>query len=61
MLKTSIRPNVINRQALVALEKQGFVDLCKVVLVLQLLDSEIYKNSISSVIGNLIKHFIFFL
>lgn len=48
MLETSVRPNVINRQALVALEKQDFVELHKLVLVLQLLDSEIYKNGISS-------------
>lgn len=59
MLKTSIRPNVINRQALVVLEKQDFVDLRKLVLVLQLLDSEIYKNGISSVIANWVEHFFF--
>lgn len=50
MLKTWIMPSVINRQVLVALEIQFayFVDLRKSVLVLQLLDSEIYKNWISS-------------
>lgn len=60
MLKTWIRPNVIDRQALVALEKLYFVELRILVLVLQLLDSEMYKNCISSIIENLIIH-IFFL